>query len=89
MGMMKFSKGSLLVALGAILGASLPACGTIRLNIKTWFLDEEQGGLIRKHDNAPTEVLPFPEAKGYRCVNKADFDLLINLAKQSGIRGIH
>lgn len=87
--MTKFSKASLFFVLGMVMGVGLPACGGPRLNIKTWYLDEVQGGLIRKHTNAPTEVMTFEAAKGYRCVNAKDFDLLINLAKQAGIRGIH
>lgn len=87
--MMTFSRASLFVVVGMVMGVGLPACGGLRLNVKAWYLDKDQGGLIRKHTNAPTEVMPFEIAKGYRCVNANDFDMLIALAKQAGIRGIH
>ncbi len=87
--MMTFSRASLFVVMGMMMGVGLPACGGPRLNIKTWYLDEVQGGLIRKHTNAPTEVMTFGAARGYRCVNAKDYDLLITLAKQAGIRGIN
>jgi hypothetical protein len=81
--------------MGIAMGLGLPACGGPRLNVKTWYLDVGQaealkpkGVLIRKHDNAPTEVLDADEARAFRCVNQKDYDLLIYLAKQAGIRGI-
>lgn len=79
-------KNVMCVSLGMVLGAALPACASKNLNIKTWFLDPAQGGLVRKHDTTPNEFLPFSEAKGYRCVNRADFDYLIYLAKQAGLQ---
>ncbi len=85
--MMTFSKASLFIVVGLVMGVGLPACGGLRLNIKTWYLDESQGGLVRKHTDAPTEIMTFLDAKGYRCVNAKDYDLLITLAKQAGIRG--
>jgi hypothetical protein len=94
--MMTYLKASAFLLMGLVLGAGLPACGSLRLNIKTWYLDVDQaeaikpaGVLIRKHTNAATEVLDRTESKSYRCVNQKDYDLLISLAKQAGIRGIN
>ncbi len=85
---MMIFKWTIPFVMGVVLSVGLPACGGPRLNVKTWYLDQDQGGLIRKHDAAPTEVLPFEQAVGYRCVNRADFDMLMYLAKQAGVRGI-
>lgn len=54
-----------------ILIGSLSACGA--LQIKTWFLDsKETGALIRKHANAPMEVLSYADADSYRCYSPID-----------------
>lgn len=92
---MTISRACLFFVMGTLLGAGLPACAGPRLNVKTWFLDVNQaeqiqtgGVLIRKHTSKPTEILNRDQSKGYRCVNAKDYDLLIYLAKQAGIRGI-
>jgi hypothetical protein len=81
--------------MGAAISLAAPACGTVKLNIKTWYLDADQaeaikprGVLIRKHENAATEVLDAEEAKAYRCLSAKDFDYVLYLAKQAGVRGI-
>ena len=94
---MTISKGRWVIPflVGAALSLAAPACGTVKLNIKTWYLDREQaqgvdpdGILIRKQGDVIKEWLKFEEARAYRCLYAKDFDYLIYLAKQNGIRGI-
>lgn len=56
------------VAATALLGA----CGA-GLVIKIYYLDPAKG-LVRKQEG---EVIPFSDAKGYRCVSSQDFDALL------------
>lgn len=62
-----------------LLGVFISACASAPgLKIKTWYLDENQGGLVRKNEN---KVLKFRDAQGYRCVSKSDFDALVEVYK--------
>lgn len=62
----------LLVA-ASVVSCLLSGCRQ-NLGVKIYFLDAEQGGLVRKQAN---EVRPFSEARGYRCLSPQDFNSAI------------
>lgn len=63
---------------GFVTCAVLLACGHAGINAKVYYLDADQGGLVRKQDN---EVKPFKDAQGYRCTSPQDFDAILNMLK--------
>lgn len=56
----------------------LAGCPAHGLNVKVYYLSNEDGGLVRKQEN---EVIPFSQAEGYRCMNQADFDAVVELVR--------
>ena len=61
----------------ALLGCRAP------LRVKIYYLDEDQGGLVRKQEN---ETLPFRDAQGYRCMSPEDFEATLNYLKSCRYR---
>jgi hypothetical protein len=55
----------------------LAACDPSGLNVKVYYLDPARG-LVRSQAN---EVIPFDQAAGYRCMNKADFDAVVEYVR--------
>jgi hypothetical protein len=51
--------------------------------VKIYYLDEDQGGLVRKQEN---ETLPFRDAQGYRCMSPEDFEATLNYLKSCRYR---
>lgn len=43
--------------------------------VKVYVSKPEQGGLVRNQDN---ELVQYADSENYRCLNKEDFDKLIN-----------
>lgn len=76
------SPASLLV--GLVLGAFITACGSAGLRVKIYYLDEEQGGLVRKQAG---EVRSFRDSTGYRCTSPQDFDAILGVLKTCRDRG--
>lgn len=65
-----------LLALGLTL--VLTGCPARGLNVKVYFLSNNDGGLVRRQEN---ELVRFPEAEGYRCMNPQDFDATVQLVR--------
>jgi len=69
-------KALLLAALGvAPMMAGCPAHG---LNVKVYYLSNEDAGLVRRQEQ---EIVPFPQAEGYRCMSPQDFDAIVELVR--------
>jgi hypothetical protein len=60
------------------MGALLVGCPAHGLNVRVYYLSNEDGGLVRKQAG---EVIPFQQAEGYRCMNQQDFDAVVELVR--------